>query len=245
MSKTSSERSKILRWAGIGFRTAAELDCSAAHELMSPFVDSMVSPAESEALQLHLSACEPCRRQLQAFISLKNLLARMEPVRPPVDFELDTRVRLSQARNSNILEALETRLGNLLKPVAIPAIMGVSLTMLFFGLLLGTLVSNTTVLAQEQLEAPIFKLYKPVRTTSPTMVRFASEAQNLNEPLTIETRISDRGLVIDFEIISGPQDPQVARRISELLYFAQFTPATAFGKPVESRIILSFVDVRS
>ena len=229
------------------FRPAARLDCSAAQEIMSPFIDSMASREETGRLQLHLSECEACQRQLQAFISVKNLLLSVERPKPPADLELDTRVKLSQARNSNILESLETRLGNLLKPVAIPAIMGVSLTMLFFGGLLGALVSNTTVLAQaqERLESPIFALYKPVRTTSPTMVRFANEAPNLAEGLTIETHISDKGQVIDYEIISGPQSPEVNRRISQLLYFAQFTPATAFGKPVASRIILSFVDVRS
>jgi hypothetical protein len=132
-----------------------------------------------------------------------------------------------------------------LRPIAIPAIMGVSLTMLFFGVLLGALVSNTTVLAQGRLDAPIFTLYKPVRTTDPTMVRFANEVQNLDQQLTIETHISDMGQVIDYEILSGPRSPEVDRWISQLLYFAQFTPATAFGKPIESTIILSFVDVRS
>ncbi len=169
----------------------------------------------------------------------------MERPAPPADLELDTRIKLSQARNSNRLESLETRLANLLRPVAIPAVMGVSLTILFFGVLLSGLVSNTTVLAQEQLESPIFALFKPVRTTNPTMVRFANEAQNLGQPLTIETHVSDKGQVIDYEILSGPQSPEVTRRISEMLYYAQFTPATAFGKPVASRIILSFVDVRS
>jgi hypothetical protein len=205
----------------------------------------MASNREADQLQAHLSVCPPCQRQLQGLISVKNLLTRVERPRVPADLELDTRIKLSQARNSNVLEAFETRITNLLKPVAIPAIMGVSLTMLFFGVLLGALVSNTTVLAQERLESPIFKLYKPVRTTDPTMVRFASESQNLAEPLTIETYVSDKGQVIDYEIISGPHSPEVNRWVSELLYFAQFTPATAFGKPVESKIILSFVDVRS
>ena len=59
----------------------------------------------------------------------------------------------------------------------------------------------------------------------------------------IETHVGDDGRVIDYEIISGQQDPEVDKWVSELLYFAQFTPATAFGKPVDSRIILSFVAV--
>jgi hypothetical protein len=33
--------------------------------------------------------------------------------------------------------------------------------------------------------------------------------------------------------------------IREMMSLAQFTPATAFGKPVESKIILSFVAVHN
>ena len=61
----------------------------------------------------------------------------------------------------------------------------------------------------------------------------------------IETDVGEDGRVTDYRIISGPENPEVNRWIREVLSLAQFTPATAFGKPVESKIILSFVAVRS
>ena len=229
-------------------RPDERLDCEAAEELMSPFIDSMASPEEVEQLQIHTSTCAACGRQLQSLISLRGLLARIEQPAPPEDMVLESRVKLSHERHRNYFEQFENRLTNVLKPIAIPALFGISLTMLFFGILFGSLVSNTTVLAQDRVVPSdiLVATYKPVRTTQPTMVHFAvSDKKYWDEALMIDTHVGDDGRVIDFVILSGPNTPAVDKWVSELLYFAQFTPATAFGKPVDSRIILSFVAVRS
>src|SRR5262245_60927333 len=101
-----------------------EVNCDGAVELMSPFIDSMVSPEEADGLRSHVSQCEPCQRQLQSFISVRNLVTRMEPVRPPADMVLETRVKLSHARSRNWYAWFETQLNNVLKPLAIPALLG-------------------------------------------------------------------------------------------------------------------------
>jgi hypothetical protein len=223
------------------------LDCSSAQKLMSPFIDSMVTSSEAESLELHVALCRPCQRQLQSYKSMRSLLASTEKPPVPEDMVLETRVRLSQARNKNFLVRFENRLNYLLKPVVVPALFGVSLTMLFFGILLGSLASDSTVLAQDRVaDQPVFGLYKPVHTTDPTMLRFvSSDQQDLDEPLTIETHVGDEGRVIDYQVLSGPQSPEVDGWIREMMSLAQFTPATAFGRPVESKIILSFVAVRN
>ena len=224
-------------------------ECSKAHGLMSPFIDLMVTAREAEQLQRHVSLCEPCHRQLQSYISMRSLVARIETPALPEDLVLETRVKLSHDRNRNGLVRFENRLNYALKSLAVPALFGVSLTMIFFGVLLGSFASNTTVLAQDRLtETPVFEwpLYKPVHTTDPNWIRFAStDKQDLEEPLTIETHVGDEGRVLDYQILSGPQTPEVTGWLRQFVSLAQFTPATAFGKPVESRIILSFVAVRN
>jgi hypothetical protein len=220
--------------------------CTRVQKLMSPFIDSMVTPSEAERVEDHVSTCEPCRRQLQSLVSMRNVLTRMEKPAVPEDLILESRVRLSHERNRNLWIALETRFNNILKPVAIPAILGVSITMLFFGLLLGSLASNASAMPPRYTEEPVFALYRPVRTTDPTMIRFAaSDNQTWDDPLMIETGVDGDGRVTDYQIISGPQNPEVDRWIREVLSLARFTPAVAFGKPVGSKIILSFVAVRS
>src|SRR5256712_2947347 len=168
-------------------------ECSAAQKLMSPFIDSMVTPEEAERMEFHVWNCMPCQRQLQSLISMRSLLARIERPELPEDLVLETRVKLSHERNKNFLVRLETRLRIILKPIAIPALFGVSLTMLFFGILLGNLATDSTALAQDRIaEQPVFGLHTPVRTTEPTMMRFAVDESNCwDEPLTIETQVGD------------------------------------------------------
>ena len=139
----------------------SRVQCSSVEKLMSPFIDSMVTAGEADMIEGHLSACEPCQRQLQSFISMRSLVARLATPPMPEDMILETRVRLSHARNKNFLVRLENRLSNILKPIVVPVLLGVSLTMLLFGILLGTLASNSTVLAQDRLdEPPLYPLFQ-------------------------------------------------------------------------------------
>jgi hypothetical protein len=193
-------------------------------------------------------SCGPCQRQLQSYISMRSLIARIEAPPQPEDMVLETRVRLSQARNHNFLVRLENRLNNLLKPLVVPSVLGICMTMLMFGILLGSFASQSVGLSQDRIsdfeDPPVYRLFQPVRTENPNWIRFAANDQK-NFDLTIETHVGNEGRVIDFEVISGPQSPEVNSWIRQVLSLAQFTPATAFGKPVESRMILSFIAVRN
>jgi hypothetical protein len=229
-------------------------NCSAVKKLMSPFIDSMVTPQEAQRLESHVANCEPCRRQLQSYISMRSLMARIETPAVPEDMVLETRVRLSQERNKNALVRFENRLNYLLKPMVVPAVLGVSLTMLLFGVLLGSMASNSTVLAQGRLaEAPVFGLFNSVHTTDPNWTRLAAnDKQDLDEPLTIETYVGNEGRVLDYQVLCSlhkdrwncPTGSDVPESIRQMLSLAHFTPATQFGRPVESRIILSFIAVQ-
>jgi hypothetical protein len=177
---------------------------------------------------------------------MRSLVARIDVPPMPEDMVLETRVRLSHARNNNFLVRFENRLNNFLRPMIVPALLGAALTMLLFGFLLGSLTSQSTVLAQDHFEEqPVYRLFQPVRTENANWIRFASNDKNLEEPLTIETYVGHEGRVLDYQVLSGPQNPEVNGWIRQVLSLAQFTPATAFGKPIESRIILSFVAVRN
>jgi hypothetical protein len=216
---------------------------------MSPFIDSMASAEEARRVESHVAICGPCQRQLQSYISIRSLVARIEAPAPPEDMVLETRVQLSRARNDNFLMRLENRLTYVLKPLVVPVLLGTSLTMLLFGVLLGSLASGSTVLAQDRFgeEPPLYRLFQPVRTGNPNWIRFASDDKKHfeDEPLVIETYVGQEGRVLDYQVLSGRQSPEVNGWIRQVLSLAEFTPAQAFGKPVESRMILSFVAVRN
>jgi anti-sigma factor RsiW len=224
------------------------MECSVVQKLMSPFIDSMVSVSEAERVENHVAACGACRRQLQSFISMRSLIARIEAPKSPEDMVLETRVKLSHARNDNFRLRFENRLSNVFKPLVAPVLLGASLTMLLFGVLFGSLASASTVLAQDQVKEPSSnRLFQPVRADNRNWFEFASshEKNDFDDPITIETHVSEQGRVIDYQLLSGSENPEVDGFIREILSLAQFTPATAFGRPVESKIILSFVLVRN
>src|SRR5262249_6856538 len=128
---------------------AHSFDCRSAQELLSAYIDSMTSTEETLRLEAHMAQCVPCQGQLQSLSALRNMLARVEPAPVPEDLALAARVRLSQARNRNRWTWLDAQLNNVLKPLAMPAFFGVSVTTLCFGVLFGNLVSNTTLMAHE------------------------------------------------------------------------------------------------
>jgi anti-sigma factor RsiW len=231
--------------------TCPMIGCDAALELMSPFIDSMVNSEEAECLKEHLHECAPCSRQLQAFISLRALVAGIEPVPVPEDLQLDTRVKLSRERRPNDRNRWLARVDNILKPLAVPAVMGVALSLMGIVVLFGGLFAPREVQAKDGLPGPLVAsirnslIYEPPQTTTPTLKRFSrSISPDLEQALSVQTDLSDKGLVMDYSVIGGSRSANVDRWLQEMLLLAQFRPATNWGNPVPSRVILSFVNVR-
>jgi hypothetical protein len=233
-------------------KAITNISCDAAMELMSPFIDSMVTPEEAECLREHLFDCAPCARQLQCFVSLRNLMAGSEPIPVPEDLQLDIRVKLSRERLPNARDRWQARIDNILKPLAVPAVTGVAVTLLGFVVLLGVLVSPRSVHAKapSQLnvlltEDRLVSTYEPARTTAPTVRRFSrTMSPKMDQAVSVQTDLSETGLVTDYTVISGKSSPDVDQWLQEVLLLAQFRPATIWGSPVPSRVILSFVNVR-
>ena len=221
-----------------------DMDCRATEKLMSSFIDSMATPDEVERLEAHVSGCAPCQRQLQGYVSVKNLMLGVEEPAIPPDLVLETRVRLSHERISNRLAGFETRLANSLTTLAIPALVGVGFTIVFFGVLLGALLAPSAVASDDLAGAPS-GLYQKVRTTDPTLRSLTGNAPRLKTTLTVDILVGETGRILDYTVVSGPSSPEIDRWLREILYFADFVPANLFGEPVDSRFIFSFVDVTS
>jgi len=221
----------------------SNMKCSKARELMSSYIDCMAEPEESRILESHLDTCEPCQRQLHSYISLRSLMASVEPVRPPEDLVMDTRVRLSHARSGGLFDRIEALLVNVLKPVVIPAVSGIALTVLSFSVLFGNIAMN---LQAQDLNSSLMAMEEPVRITDQTMLSApGNSGSDWLEPLSVKANVDDVGRVYEIRIIGGSQTPAVKQWVRNLLYTAQFAPATRLGKPVNSSTILTFVNVRS
>jgi hypothetical protein len=227
------------------------ISCEAAVELMSPYIDSMVSPEEAEGLRAHLFECAPCAREMQSFVTMRNMIAGSEPAPVPEDLQLDIRVKLSRERLPNARDRWQARIDNILKPLAVPVFSGVAVTLMGFVVLLSVLVSpravHATIPSDLKILLPDDRLvssYEPSRATTPTMRRINRTMSPKFETVTVATDLSDSGFVTDYTVISGKSSPDVDQWLQEMLLLAQFRPATIWGSPVPSRVILSFVNVR-
>lgn len=221
------------------------ISCDAALELMSPFVDSMVSLEEANNLRAHVSECGSCHRQLQSFVSVRNLVSGLEPVPVPEDLTLETRIRLSHERRNNSLDRWQSRFDNIFRPLAVPAFMGIALTLLGFGVLLGSLTSPRTAMSDDHRSAVTAGVYQFPTTTDPTWRRLEAMASpELDQVLTMQTEVGTSGRIDDFSIIAGTRTPGIDQWLQELVLLSQFRPATYWGLPVRSRVIISFVTVR-
>jgi hypothetical protein len=226
-------------------KVLSNISCDAALELMSPFIDSMVSANEADSLRSHLSECKTCRRQLQSFISLRNVIAGVEPRPVPEDLQLETRVRLSHVRLHNRRDRWQARFDNILKPFAMPAVMGVILTLLGFAMLLGGLATPRQVIAAEDGRGVfVAGIYQPPGTPDLTLRRLGGLSPDLDNALSVQSELNTVGKIDAIKVIAGERSPGVDRWLQELVLFSQFKPATHWGLPVRSRIILSFVTVR-
>jgi len=219
----------------------SNMKCNKARELMSSYIDCMAEPEESQILESHLDTCEPCQRQLHSYISLRSLMASVEPARPPEDLVMDTRVRLSHARSGGLLDRIEALMVNVLKPVVIPAVSGITLTVLSFSILFGHLAMNL-----QAQDSSLVAMEEPVRTTDQTILSApGNSGSEWREPVSVKANIDYVGRVYGIRILSGSETPAMKQWIRNLLYTAQFAPATKLGKPINSSTILTFVNVRS
>jgi hypothetical protein len=130
---------------------------------------------------------------------------------------------------------------NVLKPVVIPAVSGIALTVLSFSVLFGNIAMNL-----QAQDTSLIAMEEPVRITDQTMLSApGNSGSDWLEPLSVKAKVDDGGRVYDIRIIGGSQTPAVKQWVRNLLYTAQFAPATRLGKPINSSTILTFVNVRS
>jgi hypothetical protein len=66
-----------------------------------------------------------------------------------------------------------------------------------------------------------------------------------SDSLIIEAYVGPDGRVQDYRILSGPEnDADILPQLKNMLIFTTFQPATAFGRPTSSRVILNFSGIQ-
>ena len=213
---------------------AQQLNCSKVDPSLSGFHDAVLAEAERVAVKQHLAACGNCRQRYEELRMTRGSLRRLPRVPAPENLRVRLQV-LASHENSRRKQAFTWRDRLLLqfaggfRQLLVPATGGLLSSVMAFTMLVDTL--GIRPMLDHDIPLGIY-----TRVTVDSVSPLASDATDFMVQLTID----EKGNVSDYAIPSGNVSPDEMRRIGDTVLFSSFHPATAYGQPVSSKILVSF-----
>lgn len=219
------------------------MKCSLAQRLMSAYIDGCVTRRQLAEMNEHVRACVECGAGFASMQRTQSLVASLGRQVAPPELALRLRVALSQemanARRSR-WEMMRVRWENAFNATMVPATAGLVTTIIIFGVLISFLYYPAQVRASNDVPTV---LYTPAQLQS-TPFELTMGVTSA-ESLVVEAYVGPDGRVQDYRILSAPEDAQaILPELKNMLIFATFQPATAFGQPTSGRVILTFSKVQ-
>ena len=233
------------------------MTCRNVREKLAGYLDGALAGAVREGVHEHLESCAECREDLARYEKLMHALSQAAPSRPPEDLAVRIRVAVAQARETQGIAARFTTwrrhaglvLEHVFKPLALPATGGFVSAILMFMVVLQLIVPGITVQAVPN-DVPI-NLLRPAEliTLSEFPGPWDPEKSDVDlgipHGLLVDVLVDAHGQMVNYQILSGPDDPSVRRQLDQLLLFSRFRPMMSFGRPTGGgHVVLSFSEVR-
>jgi hypothetical protein len=218
------------------------MTCSVAKGLMSSYLDGAVKRGQMTQMNQHLRDCVECAARFASVRRTQSAVGSLGRKVAPPDLNLKLRVAISQeianSRRSR-WERLRIRWDNAFNATMVPATAGLVTTLVIFGLLISFLYPAQVRAAND---VPTM-LYTPAQLQSaPFELSIGAVTE---DSLVVEAYVGSDGRVQDYRILSAPEDAEaVLPQLKNMLIFATFQPATAFGQPTASRVVLTFSKVQ-
>ena len=227
--------------------------CKQVAPQLPAMLDGQLEVAERRLLEMHLDGCAECAAKAHTLRKL-HFAVKQLPVRiPPASLTTRLRVVASKecarrqqrvtlrSRWNGVQLDLRLWVNNLMRPLAIPATGGFLSAVLLFTMLLPGINART------------YSVINDVPTglyTDPTAKNVMPLAFS-DDDLVVEVTVDENGRMVDYSIADCKHvaaSPQLRRAVENNLLFSEFTPATTFGQPHQSKIRISFhnsrIDVR-
>jgi hypothetical protein len=227
------------------------MNCAAATRSLPGYREGMLAPAESALVFRHLNHCAPCREMLERCDLLASDMASMGRAVPPRD--LPTRIRRAAAAlrgQPSVGQRVAARcwlfFHNILQPIAVPATGG-----LFSAVLTFMLVTQGLIVGQHfgmvKNDLPL-NFIQPAQLESLAPFPVADYALDQGSGVSmviVEADVDALGEVTGYQILSGPDTPELHSQVDQVLMFSSFKPQMSFGRPTSGgRVLLSFSEVR-
>jgi hypothetical protein len=208
---------------------------------MSSYLDGAVTRRQLTHMNEHLRDCVECAARFASVQRMQSVVGSLGRKVAPPDLNLKLRVAISQeianSRRSR-WDRLRVHWENAFNATMVPATAGVVTTLIIFGLLISFLYPAQVRAAND---VPTM-LYTPAQLQSAPFELSMGAANE--DSLVVEAYVGPDGRVQDYRILSAPEDAAaVLPQLKNMLIFATFQPATAFGQPTASRVVLTFSKV--
>lgn len=218
------------------------MNCSVAKGLMSSYMDGAVTRSQLAKVNEHLHACPECAAHFASVRQTQALVGSLGRKVAPPELALKLRVAMSQEiANSRRprWEAWRVHWENAFNATMVPATAGLVTTLIIFGLLISFLYPAQV---RASNDVPTM-LYTPAQLRS-TPFELSMGVANADS-LVVEAYVGPDGRVQDYRILSAPEDAEsILPQLKNMLIFTTFEPATSFGQPTSSRVILTFSKVQ-
>jgi hypothetical protein len=192
----------------------------------------------------HMTECDTCSREYSLMRYTQMAVGGLKRKQPPPELTLRLRVLVSREaarRRRPLLAKVQMRFAQVTSWSMAPATAGALSAMVVLGLLIGFFAAPAPLQASSD-DVPT-RLYTPPQlVTSP----FSCSCSPGGNSVVVEALVDESGRVQDYRILSAPENydrRKLESRLENMLIFAVFQPARAFGRPTTGRAILSFSKV--
>ena len=208
---------------------------------MSSYLDSALTRRQWAQVNDHLQVCSACAGHYSTGQRIQMLVGSLGRKAAPADLALRLRVAISKelanTRRSR-WEMLRVQWDNAFDAIMVPATAGVVTTLIMFGLLISFLYPAQMSASND---VPTM-LYTPAELK---FTPFELSGVGNAESLIVEAYVGSDGRIQDYRILSAPENAEaILPELKNMLIFTTFHPATAFGQPTASRVVLSFSKVQ-
>ncbi|HEY0163113.1 MAG TPA: anti-sigma factor [Edaphobacter sp.] len=217
-------------------------ECGKIRASFSVYLDGAVDGVQMREIANHLEGCKACRTEFESLRVAQSALVALGPSRAPSNLGMRLRVAISHeiaARKVSWSDKLALHWENTIRPWAVQISAGAACSVALVGtimVLLGVFAAPQPVMANDE---PLGAITSPHYLYSAVMPRPIVTTHD-DAPIIVEAFVNDRGQVYDYNIVSGPEDELVRKQVVDQLLLSVFAPATVFGAPVRSRVVMTF-----
>jgi anti-sigma factor RsiW len=234
-----------------------DLSCAKTRIFLPGYLDGAL-PADGgrftrASIHAHLQRCAECSVELSRYQKMQQLLAKTEPAAAPKDLGIEIRMALARAREASnpshwlrrIYDRADLMRQNILAPLVLPVTGGLVSALMVFTLVLpsyagaGPLRNLMGVI--DEMPAISFQPARLDMLAELSVAGLGASASSAGG-VVVEATVGVDGDVVDYRILAGPDNPEIRRRLDQILLLSRFHPEVSFGRRVAGgRVVMSFI----